>query len=154
MEKREQTAGTTRVLVVDDSAVARRVFAGLLQRAGCHVRQAADGLAALEELRSTPADVVVTDISMPRLDGLGLLAALRSHEPRPEVVLLTGSDEQDAPALAEALRLGAHAYVPKNASAVEAVVSIVQRAAARRRDAVGPVRRTSPGPALAWEGRR
>jgi len=127
----ETVSGTTRVLVVDDSAVVRRLLVCALRGAGCRVSEAADGVAALVEFRRTPAEVVVTDISMPRLGGLGLLAALRSEEPPPEVVLLTGGGEGDGAAAIEALRLGAHDYIPKTAAA--AIVLAVKRAAEKWR---------------------
>jgi two-component system cell cycle response regulator len=129
----EAASGTTRVLVVDDSAVVRRLLADRLRRAGCRVSEAVDGVAALDELRRCPAEVVVTDLSMPRLGGLGLLAALRAEEAPPEVVLLTGGGEADGAAAIEALRLGAHDYIPKTAAAAEAVVLAVRRAAEKWR---------------------
>jgi diguanylate cyclase (GGDEF)-like protein len=97
------------------------------------VSEAADGLAALEEFRRRPAEVVVTDLSMPRLDGLDLLAALRGLESAPEVVLLTGSRAGDAGAVVKALRLGAHDYIAKAPDALDAAALAVERAAAKRR---------------------
>jgi two-component system cell cycle response regulator len=116
------------VLVVDDDVVVRRLLSCRLRGAGCRVSEAADGLAALDEFRRAPAEVVITDLSMPRLDGLDLLAELRSQEPPPEVVLLTGSRVGDADAAVRALRLGAHDYIPKAPGALEAVVLAVERA--------------------------
>jgi two-component system cell cycle response regulator len=126
---KKRGAGPTRVLVVDDNPVVRRILVSRLHGAGCRVTEAADGLAALQEFRRAPAEVVITDLSMPRLDGLELLAALRSHERPPEVVLFTGSRAGDAEAAVQALRLGAHDYIPKTPAAVEAVVLAVERAA-------------------------
>jgi two-component system chemotaxis family response regulator WspR len=127
----EAVSGATRVLVVDDSAVVRRLLARALRGAGCRVSEGADGAAALVGFRRSPAEVVVTDVSMPRLDGLKLLAALRAEEPAPEVVLLTACG--DGAAAIEALRLGAHDYIPKTAAATEAVVLAVRRAAEKWR---------------------
>jgi diguanylate cyclase (GGDEF)-like protein len=130
MEAKRQA---TRVLVVDDSVVMRRLLVARLRRAGFGVTEAADGLAALEELRRTPAQVVVSDLSMPRFDGLELLAALRAHPSPPEVVLLTAARAGDAESAVQALRLGAHDYISKTPAAIEAVALAVGRAAEKWR---------------------
>jgi diguanylate cyclase (GGDEF)-like protein len=116
------------VLVVDDTALVRKLIAARLRGAGYRVTEASDGQAALEQFRRQASSVVITDLNMPRLDGLGLLAALRRHEHAPEVILLTGSRATDAQAAVQALRLGAHDYIAKDASAGDEVVLAVQRA--------------------------
>ncbi len=80
--------GPGRVLVVDDSAVARRRLAQVLTQAGYAVVEAADGAAGLERLhaeagRGTPGDairLVITDVEMPRLDGYTFTARLKADE--------------------------------------------------------------------------
>ena len=116
------------VLVVDDNAFVRRVIVDRLRRAGCEVREATDGEQALAVSQGEPVQVVITDLNMPRLNGLALLAALREREAPPEVILLTGSHASDAAAAIQALRLGAHDYIAKDAMASEAVVLAVGRA--------------------------
>jgi CheY-like chemotaxis protein len=115
----------TRVLVVDDSNVVRRLVLARLRAAGYDVAEASDGQAALDSLDRAPAAVVVTDLSMPRLDGLELLAALRAREAPPEIILLTGS-----PASAAA-GLGAHGFISKEPAALEAIPPAVKSAAER-----------------------
>lgn len=66
-----------RILIVDDSAASRAVVASALEPEGYEVLAAEDGEAALERLREAPVDLVITDVNMPRLDGFGLLEALR-----------------------------------------------------------------------------
>jgi signal transduction histidine kinase len=73
-----------RILVVDDNADLRRYIADLLAPA-YEVRTAVDGVSALEEIKKEVPELVVSDVMMPRLDGFGLLRALRS---RPETALL------------------------------------------------------------------
>ena len=131
--KRDEPGGPTRVLMVDDSAVIRRLLASRLRTAGYEVAEASDGQDALESFRREPFQVVITDVSMPRLDGLELLEALRRHDSPPEVILLTGSRASDAEAAVQALRLGAHDYISKTPAAVEAVVLAAQRAAEKWR---------------------
>jgi two-component system cell cycle response regulator len=117
-----------RVLLVDDSAVVRRFVGAHLRRAGYVVDEAKDGAEALESYRSQPVQVVITDVGMPRLGGLELLAALREHAAPPEVILLTGSHATDAQAAVQALRLGAYDYIAKDSAAGEALALAVARA--------------------------
>ena len=79
-----------RVLVVDDEEEIRTLLSRRLQRLGYTVEVAADGVEALELVGKAVQDAVVTDMAMPRLDGLGLLKALRSLDPDLPVVVLTG----------------------------------------------------------------
>ena len=73
-------AHVPRVLVVDDEANLRKVLAATLRREGYEVATASDGDAALAEIEESGADVVVTDLVMPRRDGLSLLRqVLQSH---------------------------------------------------------------------------
>src|SRR3972149_3921047 len=126
MEERQTQAA--QVLVVDDTTLVRKLIVARLRGAGFRVAEATDGQEALELFRKETSAVVITDLNMPRLDGLGLLAALRQHALAPEVILLTGSRATDAQAAVEALRLGAHDYIAKDASAGDEVVLAVQRA--------------------------
>ena len=126
MEERKTQAA--QVLVVDDSTLVRTLIVARLRSAGFRVAEATDGQEALELFRKQTSAVVITDLNMPRLDGLGLLAALRQHPLAPEVILLTGSRASDAQAAVQALRLGAHDYIAKDASAGDEVVLAVQRA--------------------------
>jgi diguanylate cyclase (GGDEF)-like protein len=118
---------------VDDNPLVRRMAAGALTRAGYSVQEAGDGAEALVAFQSRPAQVVITDIGMPRLGGLELLAELRRHQSQPEVILLTGSHAGDAEAAVQALRLGAHDYIVKDSTAVAALTLAVERAAEKWR---------------------
>lgn len=73
------------VLVVDDDQAIRTSVAEILRDAGYTTAEAEDGLAALELMRVTDVGVLVTDVEMPRLDGLGLLNAL--DDPPPVVLM-------------------------------------------------------------------
>jgi two-component system chemotaxis response regulator CheB len=83
-----------RVLVVDDSAFARKVVREVLERAGIEVVGIArDGLEALEKIAQLKPDVITLDLVMPNLDGLGVLAALPAvGAPRVVVVSMSGED--------------------------------------------------------------
>ena len=66
------------ILAVDDSASMRQMVRYTLEGAGYKVIQAADGMEALEFARGAPVDLVLTDVNMPRMDGLTLVRELRA----------------------------------------------------------------------------
>ncbi|MDP1861278.1 MAG: ATPase, T2SS/T4P/T4SS family, partial [Gemmatimonadaceae bacterium] len=89
--------GQHTVLLVEDEEPLRRVLRDLLERDGFTVVEAADGMAALDEIDRSSPDAVVLDLNLPRLDGYGVLARLRSraataHLP---VIVLTASADED-----------------------------------------------------------
>ncbi len=100
-----------RVLIVDDDAALRRLARDVLDGQGYELSEAADGERALAALRERPVDVVVSDLRMPGLDGLALLAAARKLPEAPTVVLLTAYGS--VPQAVEAMRLGAFDFVEK-----------------------------------------
>jgi NarL family two-component system response regulator LiaR len=117
-----------RVLIVDDHEVVRRGLRFMLdQEPGIEVvGEAGDGMAALAAIRRLDPDVVLLDMVMPGLDGLGVLHALRGEERRPAVIVLTSyADEHKA---MEAVRAGALSYLPKSAAA-DRVTEAVRAAA-------------------------
>lgn len=77
------------ILVVDDEENTRLGLQLLLQSEGHRVCTAADGLCALALLQSDSVDLVLTDLQMPHLDGLGLLQAVRRDFPHVHVILMT-----------------------------------------------------------------
>jgi CheY-like chemotaxis protein len=82
-----------RILVVDDDTTARQVAVRVLTEAGYEVVEAGDGEAALELLRrpgSSPIDLVLTDLRMPRMNGVQLGLAIEQHGPSVPVVYMTG----------------------------------------------------------------
>lgn len=83
-----------KVLAVDDSKTMRDMVSFTLKGAGYEVVEAADGLLALDALGSNQVDLVITDINMPNMDGIGLVKALRqnpAHSSTPILVLTTES---------------------------------------------------------------
>jgi len=114
-----------RVLVVDDDAGIRYMLREILESAGFDVDEAPDGEAALERFAAAPADLVVTDLRMPRLDGMGLLARLQTQSPAPRVVVITahGSERQAV----AAMKAGAIDYFRKPFE-MEELLAVVRRA--------------------------
>ena len=100
-----------RILIVDDEESTRELFAELLQRWGYEVDQTADGHGALKLAAETHPDVIISDLVMPKLDGLALVRALREEQPDTPVVIITGKGTIDA--AVEAVREGVFDFVEK-----------------------------------------
>ena len=100
-----------RILVVDDKEVVRDGVGLTLARSGHGVCPASDGASALEQLDKRKIDLVITDLSMPGMDGLELLHAIRERDEHMPVILMTayGSIEKAV----EAMRAGAWDFVTK-----------------------------------------
>ncbi|AUX44259.1 histidine kinase [Sorangium cellulosum] len=89
-------------LVVEDAPVARELLCGILRAIGLRVEEASDGREGLARAREAPPDVVLTDIEMPYMNGLEMVAELRRSPALarvPVVVLTTAANEQNAAAL-------------------------------------------------------
>jgi len=117
-----------KVLVVDDQFTVRELQRSILEAAGYRVETARDGREALAMLGNNGAiDIVVTDLQMPELDGIGLLEAVRADPERaelPVVVVTSRADEEDRRRGAEA---GADAYIVKQDFDQQALLDTVAR---------------------------
>ncbi len=100
-----------RILLVDDDAPARRAIASFVARAGDEVDTAEDGVAALARLGLAPYDLVLSDVRMPRLDGLALAQAIRKRNEDSVVVLMSAFASVEN--VIAALRQGAYDYLIK-----------------------------------------
>ncbi len=106
----DQKKGGT-LLVVDDEAEIREIIELYASTLGFKALEAPDGDAALEILRTQHVDVIVSDLMMPRMTGLGLLDALRSEGFMQPFIFITAYPSQDS--TIQALRLGAFDYLEK-----------------------------------------
>jgi two-component system chemotaxis response regulator CheY len=104
------------ILVVDDSTAIRKILIRVLRQTALAIEEifeARDGLEALEIVRNHPLNLVLSDINMPNMDGLGLLAELKGADQwrnLPVVMITTeGSEEK----VSQAIRLGSAAYIRK-----------------------------------------
>lgn len=100
-----------RILVVDDDRTTRHVLQNVLEGAGFSTRVAKDGVEALKVLRAARFDLLLLDVWMPRMNGLDLLAKLRTRKTRPRVVVMTSDDAPET--LLRAVREQAFDYVHK-----------------------------------------
>lgn len=120
---------TKTILTVDDSRTMRDMLQLALADAGYRVIQAVDGIDGLETLSAEGADVVITDINMPRLDGFGFIEGVRAdprHRATPVLVLTT---ESDAAKKQRAREAGATGWIVKPFDPVK-LIEAVRRVAA------------------------
>jgi two-component system chemotaxis sensor kinase CheA len=116
-----------RLLVVDDAFTIRELQRSILERVGYEVATAADAEAALRMLAEQPADLVLTDVEMPGMDGFALTAAIRDIHPLAStpVLILTGRDD-DADRR-RGLEAGADGYLLKSDFDQAALLAAVRR---------------------------
>ncbi len=116
-----------RLLVVDDSPLTRELLVSLLESVGYEIVQAADGAEALERLAKEVVDAVVTDLEMPKVDGLELTRRLKVHptlRSLPVVIVTTRGSEQDR---RRGMEAGADGYVTKGDLVRQDLVDVVAR---------------------------
>ena len=104
------------VLVVDDSAAIRKILQRVLRQTGMAIgaiHEAGDGLEALAVMAAHPVNLVLSDINMPKMDGLQLLASLKASANWRNIPVVMITTEGGEAKVAEAVRLGAAGYVRK-----------------------------------------
>jgi DNA-binding NarL/FixJ family response regulator len=112
-----------RVLIADDHTLVRESLVGVLQAAGfLVVAQAADGIETLERALQTRPDVVIVDISMPRLNGIEVVRRLREALPDTRVLVLTMHEEEEY--VLHVVRAGAAGYLVKDSPATELITAV------------------------------
>jgi DNA-binding response OmpR family regulator len=84
-----------RILIVDDDSSIRTLLSVVASRAGVAADVAPDGEAALKKLDQEPYDLIVLDLSMPRMNGFDMIGKLRERNPRPAVIVLTALTRRD-----------------------------------------------------------
>jgi response regulator RpfG family c-di-GMP phosphodiesterase len=124
------TTASPRVLVVDDEKVIREILADFLSLEGFQVAVASDGVVALEHLSKAPFDMVISDLKMPNMGGLELLAHIQKKHEDLLTVIMTGFGTVET--AIEAMKKGAYDYILKPFK-VEEVVHIVQRGFEKQR---------------------
>lgn len=127
-----------KILVVDDEPQITRVLRSALASRGYEVQIAQDGVSALEKMAAWPPDMVITDLAMPRMDGIALCAEVRARSDVP--ILVLSVRDQEGPKV-EALDAGADDYVTKPFSIHELLARV--RAHMRRQRTIS----TEPGSA-------
>ncbi len=120
---------TKTVLTIDDSRTMRDMLYMALVDAGYRVIQAVDGIDGLETLSAEGADVVITDINMPRLDGFGFIEGMRADPANRSIPVLVLTTESDAAKKQRAREAGATGWIVKPFDPAK-LVDAVRRVAA------------------------
>ncbi|HZS35239.1 MAG TPA: sigma-54 dependent transcriptional regulator [Polyangia bacterium] len=120
------TSSAPRALVIDDDPAIRYALRGILEHAGLAVDEAADGQEGLDKILAGDYGLAITDLQMPRLDGLALLRALQERPgPKPKLIMITAhGSERNA---ADAIKAGAFDYFKKPFEMTE-LMAVVRRA--------------------------
>jgi two-component system chemotaxis response regulator CheY len=118
-------AETLHALVVEDSPTMRQLIVFALSRLKVlKVHEADDGVDALKKLSAQRVDILITDINMPMMDGLKLVAMVRkdpNHKEIPIVIITTEGAQEDRQ---RALSLGANAYITKPIQAPQVITKV------------------------------
>lgn len=121
---------TAKILIVDDEAGVLLTTCAILQQEGYDVEAAASGVEAVEAIRQRHYDLVLTDLKMPGIDGLGVLAEVRKCSPLTVTVMMTGYGS--VVSALDAVQLGAYEYLLKPIE-VEDLKQAVRRSLERKR---------------------
>ncbi|MFT3706981.1 MAG: sigma-54 dependent transcriptional regulator [Archangium sp.] len=126
----------SRILVVDDEANLRKVLAAILRKDGYEVAVAEDGEQAMAEFEKNGADVIISDLVMPKLGGMDILTRVRASRTDVPVIIITAHGTVDS--AVEAIKLGAFDYITKPFEHAE-IRSVVAKAARTQEAAQGHV---------------
>lgn len=118
-------ADQLRVLIVDDTSTSRLLLRDALDQIGVHkVFFATDGEKALKFMMDTPAHLVISDVNMPVMDGMGLLKAIRGYKPTQRVPFIVLTGQADKAIIETAAKLGVNNYLVKPITAVKLKTAI------------------------------
>jgi two-component system response regulator PilR (NtrC family) len=118
-----------KILVVDDEKSMRDFLSIMLGKDGYDVTVAGNGRSALSAIQSDIYDLVITDVRMPDIDGIAVLAAVKEHSPETVVIMVTAF--ASAETAVEAMKLGAHDYITKPFK-VDEIKLVIQKALEQR----------------------
>ena len=120
-----------RILIVEDKDGLRRMLRQTLEAAGHPVAEAADGAEATRKLADARYDLVVTDLKLPKRDGLQVLKAAKEADPESQVIVMTAFGT--VASAVQAMKDGAFDYIEKEADFADRLLVLVERALERRR---------------------
>ena len=113
-------ASALKVLLVDDQLSMRALARTALQQIGINnIDDASDGEEAFRALIQKPVHLVISDFNMPKLDGLGLLRAIRSHEPVRGIAFIMLTGRADKELVQRAMQFGVNNYIVKPFTAAQ-----------------------------------
>ena len=115
-ESKNENMNVLNILIVDDSAAIRKVLIRVLRQTELplgDIREASDGQEAIEKLNEANAGLILSDINMPKMDGLQLLSRLRSEKRWKHIPVIMITTEGSKASVLQAVELGAQGYVRK-----------------------------------------
>ncbi|MGH7361594.1 MAG: response regulator transcription factor, partial [Candidatus Methylomirabilales bacterium] len=113
-----------KILVVDDNADNVALALAVVEAAGYTASSATDGIEALERVKESPPDLILLDVMMPRLDGMGVLQALRGNPATAQIPVIMLTARAAVADRVAGLTQGADDYVPKPFDAAELMARI------------------------------
>jgi DNA-binding NtrC family response regulator len=111
-----------KVLIVDDDDAIRQIITALLSKMGYKVSGACDGLEGIQRFEEFSPDVVITDLVMPRFDGIQFFERIREKAPTIKVIIITAHRDIEEVSLAK--EMGAHSFIFKPFSLDEITVKV------------------------------
>ncbi|MFH2049956.1 MAG: response regulator [bacterium] len=106
-----KTGNIVKIVVVDDEEIVLSLIQDALEDEDYHIRVADNGLTALEMIEDDPADLILTDIRMPQMDGIELISKVRQYKPETGVIFMTGYANLNS--AKDAIKQGAFDYIMK-----------------------------------------
>jgi two-component system, chemotaxis family, sensor kinase CheA len=146
VDKAAEPSRKLSVMVVDDALMVRELQRSILERVGYSVRTASDGAEALAMLSNEPADLVVTDLEMPNVDGFALTSSIRAHPRLTNIPVLIVSSRASAEDHQRGLDAGADGYIVKTSFDEAGLLSAVSRLLGREFDPTFRRHNASTGP--------
>jgi response regulator RpfG family c-di-GMP phosphodiesterase len=125
---------SNKILIVDDEDAIRKILLEILRPEGYEFSFASDGKEAMELIRRQTVDLVLTDVRMPKMDGVQLATSVKQYSPDVEIIMVTGMADLDL--VVKTLQLGAYDYILKPFQKQRVLMS-VERALERRRLILG-----------------
>jgi CheY-like chemotaxis protein len=127
-EFKQGGASPVKILLADDNPIVRTLLARILRTAGHDILEASDGLEATQIQAATPADILITDMLMPRKNGVETILHFKVHHPKVMVIATSGGGRIDGrPTLDAALGAGADAVFPKGGR-IELLFQLIRKA--------------------------
>jgi two-component system chemotaxis sensor kinase CheA len=124
---KEEVPTTRSILVVDDSLTTRELEKNILEAVGYNVDVAIDGVQALEKIRQKKFNLVITDITMPRMDGFELTSIIKKEEKFKDIPVIIVTSEENEEDRKKGIEVGAEAYIVKSAFDQKSLLDMIDR---------------------------
>jgi len=117
----------TKILVVEDDIFLANAYRIKLQKVGFEVIIVTDGVEALEKIKSEKIDLIILDLIIPKIDGFGVLAEIRSKEEYKNIPILVASNLGQSEDLNRAMKLGANDFVVKSDTPLDMLIEKIKK---------------------------